>query len=268
MHCNENELVGYQGDDLSKQTIFYRGSWWFVKRKPNNGKNEKIRDILAFELGKEWTNVAETIPLNEELEELITKKEIFENFDDNNTWLVRLGQHYPKGDIKIKNLDQAVATELVYSLWIRRRDSHSYNRAYSYELPIFFDHQIAFLGNNEPEMADIDRFFHNPSPGYPGAWRIKEKQFELTTESVRQYEKNIKHPFSVHFVNNIRRCESFIFKAVDYIKKLKIEPMHKEIFDAGFTGDEIEKVYEYLKMNKSNIESETNKMLEVIRKPF
>lgn len=264
MQCNDNEIVSYKGDIIySNHLIFHKGTCWFIKQKK---REEKIRDILAYELGKEWTNVAEVTPLNKDTEGLITKKEIFENFDENNTWLVRLGQNYPKGDIKIKNLDQAVATELVYSLWIRRRDSHSYNRAYSYELPIFFDHQIAFLG--EPEMEDIDKFFHNPSPGYPGAWRIKEKHFELTTESVRYYEKNINYPFSVHFVNNIRKCESFISKAVDYIKKLKIESIHNEIIDSGFNGDEIEKVYEFLKKNKSNIESETNKLLEVIRRPF
>ena len=45
------------------------------------------------------------------------------------TWLIRLAQDCSIKDLPIKDLTRAIAGELVFSLWIRRRDAHFSNRA-------------------------------------------------------------------------------------------------------------------------------------------
>lgn len=259
------ELEGYFGDDFSKKIISHKGYNWYVKQK---NESEKKIDLLAYYLGKNWTNIAEVIELDKEAKTIITNNNIFTHFDNTNTWLVKIGQSYPTNQICIKNIDKAVATELIFSLWTRRRDTHSYNRVYSdkFNVPIFFDHQTAFLG--EQDLQDIKVFFdpNQNGAGYASTWRIRTKDNQLlTTKYVRDYEKKSEYPLTIHFVNDIQNTLYYIRETVDLILSNNFENTDI-IKKAGFKNNEADEILSFIKKNKNELLEDSIRMMEIITK--
>ena len=85
-------------------------------------------------------------------------------------------------ELPYQTLEDAVAAELVYSLWARRRDTHVDNRAYVDGIPIYFDHEICFLA--EPHFVHATAFFEALNDyGHAGFWRVKQVDRLVTTES-------------------------------------------------------------------------------------
>ncbi|MBL4754215.1 MAG: hypothetical protein JKY52_11570 [Flavobacteriales bacterium] len=253
------ELKGYHDDgkDLTRQFIDYDGNYWFVK---NKDEQERKRDYLAYLFGKDWTNIAEVRLPNDAIVEAINEQGALSDVDENRIWLVRMGQCYTKDDFNVINLDQAVATELVFSLWIRRRDTHSYNRVYKDGLPIFIDHRTGFKLSED--WSDIDRFFDlaEVGAGFANAWRVRERgDQELTTDFVRRYEKSLYPHLTIHFVNDIKRCERYIDKAVNYIINNSWD-IRDIIKKADFTDDQQDVIYDYLILNRNNLGEHIKKM--------
>lgn len=95
--------------------------------------------------------------------------------------LVRLAENYALADLPIGDLDEAVAAEMAFSLWIRRRDTHAYNRAYVDGIPMFFDHGSAFA-----VARDLEHFLREgPDTGFVPAWRVEAWAYEPTTLGTR-----------------------------------------------------------------------------------
>ena len=262
MSCNNKELRGYYGEDFSRFQIEYDNACWYVKCK---NEVEKRRDLLAYYLGKDWTNVAEVRELDSDIISCIEEIEMFPNpVDRKKTWIVKINQTNENDQICITNLDEAVAAELVFSLWIRRRDTHSYNRNYVDGIPFFFDHQTAFLG--EEYLENINEFF-NPSrnwAGYASVWRICSKNgLELTTNSVREYERKKKPPYSIHFVNDIAKTLKYIDAKAEYINKNDFK-ISENISMAGFDENENRKISDFLFININRIKKEIVAMKEII----
>lgn len=148
LSASSTELVDWWGrrvDEGGKKILRFKEKHWFVKCKPN--PEEQKRDHLAYILGRGWTNIAEVLPLSEgEFDNLHRVDVVLPKWATmNNTNLVRLVGDYTIDQLPHTDIDRAVASELVYSLWIRRRDTHAANRAYINCVPVFFDHQTAFL---------------------------------------------------------------------------------------------------------------------------
>jgi hypothetical protein len=65
-----------------------------------------------------------------------------------------------------------IAGELVFSLWVRRRDAHPWNRAYVGGVPGFFDHHTAF--GAEADNVSLDGFFREgDNAGFTSRWRAR-----------------------------------------------------------------------------------------------
>jgi hypothetical protein len=117
-------------------------------------KPEGGREVLATLLGGTRLNIAEARPWG--------------RTGDGARAAVRLAENYRLGDLLISDLDEAVASEMVFSAWTRRRDSHAFNRAYVRGVPIFFDNGVAF----DPTQSLEDFMQTGPDFGYVPSWRV------------------------------------------------------------------------------------------------
>lgn len=236
------------------------GKLWRVKHKPGSVDDEK-RDLLGYLLGCKFANVAEVkllTPQEHEQIKILTDKD--KNSLPTNTFLVRLAGTYSPEELLCKTLDEAVATELVYSTWIRRRDTHVLNRAYVGGIPVFFDFQTAFLG--EKELADIKIFFSEPPADYgrASAWRVRESSDIITTSQARAGDNR------VHCVRDLPAFKKQIDFAVIKLRDNLKEGWEDFISQAGFNSHQKDEIVNFLKRNLESLEEDLKLMQEIIFK--
>jgi hypothetical protein len=163
-------LKDWFGRDCVRNLISAGDQVWFLKSK---SKAEKKRDLLASHLAAGWLNVAEARDLTADEFRALQHLELLpaSPLNAEGTYLVRFALDYDVKALAIRNPDVALAHELVFSLWVRRRDAHAFNRVYKDGVPIFFDFGTAFLG--ERRLVDLKKFFRRgPDPGWAGWWRL------------------------------------------------------------------------------------------------
>jgi len=181
-------LVDWFNQRYPRRLIQFRGNVWFVKCKT---VQEYRRDRLAALLGKGLVNIATVEPLKtDQFSRLLSLHvDLPAHTTSSNTYFVKFGPDLDDDDLPIKDPDKALAHELLFSLWIRRRDAHSFNRVYRGGVPVFFDSGTAFLG--EPNLMDLNQFFRpGPDPGYAGLWRVCEgNHSDLETLKLRARER-------------------------------------------------------------------------------
>lgn len=229
---------------------------WVVKHKPGSIDEEK-RDFLAYLLGRNFANVAEVKLLNpEDHQQIKVLANKGENSFPSNTFLVRLGGSYSLEELPCKTLEQAVATELVYSTWIRRRDTHTRNKVYLDGIPIFFDHQTAFLGDHG--LENIDFFFSSTGEGHAGSWRVKKTSGVITTRNARQ--QNVDH----HHVHDIEVFKEQLKIAKSLFKQSLQEGWEDLISQAGFTDPKRSEIVNFLKRNLETIDNDLKTMEGII----
>lgn len=238
------------------------GRLWVVKHKPGSVDEEK-RDLLGYLLGYRFANVAEVkllAPQEHEQIKALTNKN--ENSLLTNTFLVRLAGAYSPEELPCKTPEEAVATELVYSTWIRRRDTHVHNRAYTYigGIPIFFDFQTAFLG--EKELADIKIFFSEPPVDYgrASAWRVRESPNIITTSQARAGDNR------VHYVRDLSVFKKQIDFTVIKLRDNSKENWKDSISQVGFNSHLKDEIVNFLKRNLESLEGDLKLMQEIIFK--
>lgn len=204
--CTLDESRKY-APEVRGNVVFNGNKYWIVKNVGISTGEERI-EFLAFNLGYKIANIAEVKLLNDEEMKKI-RGLIDEDFSGKVSYLIRLGGSYSLNDLPIKDLEEAVAMELVFSLWTMRRDAHARNREYVEDrIPIFFDHGTSFL--REPTLLDIEKFFKHSGEGHAGSWRVIERSGRsITTAQAR--EKNV----DFHYVNSISK----FIQALDYLKK-------------------------------------------------
>lgn len=249
------ELVG------SQHIIINDGSkFWIVKQ--SDGLK---RELLGYLLGKHIANVAEIKRLDAEEHsqiKLLTGKDDISTLE--NTFLVRLAGSYLKDELLHKTQEEAVAAELVFSTWIRRRDAHVDNRVYIEGIPIFYDHGVAFL--REPDRAHITIFFKaNNDYGHASFWRVKEVAGMMTTKQARAVDKSVKGAY--HYVNDMESFKKRVKVMEKYLRD-SLPPYWKNyVYEAGFQGSEAEIIYSFLNDNLRNLANDLENMEEVIFKP-
>lgn len=249
------ELVG-----MGHVIVTDEEKFWVVKHMPGLVDIEK-RELLGYLLGKNLTNVAEVKLLDqEEHQEVKTLSGKGEDSLPTNTFLVRLGGSYSLEELPCKTLEQAVARELVYSVWIRRRDTHADNRVYVHGIPIFFDHHVAFLG--EPEQLYIATFF-NPQPasyGHAGAWRVKQRQDKITTLEARTGNK------AYHYINDLNEFNAQVSIAVSELSKSPPDSWEDLITQTGFTDTKRDEIADFLRGTLRTLGDDINIMQQIIFK--
>lgn len=249
------ELVGQAHVIISDEEKF-----WVVKHKPGSVDEEK-RDLLGYLLGCKFANVAEVKFLNDEDHKQIR---VLAGKDDtslpSNTFLVRLAGSYSLDELPCKTLEQAVATELVYSTWIRRRDAHVDNRVYVRGIPTFFDYQTAFLG--EPGLADITAFFGQPTNyGDAGAWRVKTLDSNLTLLT-RGVNKTFTGGY--HYVHDLDSFKKEIAILKTSFANNLANDWKNSIAQVGFDSPKKEEILGFLEKNLSTLQDDIDRMQQIL----
>lgn len=254
--CTLEEVRKY-APEVRGNVVFNGNKYWIVKNVGISTGEERI-EFLAFNLGHKIANIAEVKLLSDE-EMKQVRGLIDEDFSDKVSYLIRLGGSYTLDDLPIKELEEAVAMELIFSLWIMRRDTHARNREYvKNRIPIFFDHGTSFL--REPTLLNIENFFQRSGEGHAGSWRVVEKSDRsITTAQAR--EKNV----DFHYVNSLSKFE----QAVDYLKKEfrnKVPSNWQQtVLSSNLTHySPVEKIMEALESNLNTIDKRIERMNTVI----
>lgn len=236
---------------------------WIVKQKIGPSDPEK-RDLLGYLLGRQFANVAEVKLLDQQEHEqikILTNKE--ENSTSNNTFLIRLCGTYSIDELPRKTLEEAVAAELIYSIWIRRRDTHVDNRVYIKGIPIFYDHEVAFL--HELDMANSANFFTIPGGyGHPHMWRVKEIQETITTVKARSVNRQTNG--ADHYVMSIEEFKRQLdIMETKLVENLTINGNWKDIiYTVGFTKAQADDIYSFLQNNLNNLDQDIKIMEGII----
>lgn len=264
-----DEINKYAQDLIGKNYHFIanENKLWILKPLDRNviGFTEARLDLLAYKLGNKFTNVAEVKFLSKNEYEDIKK---LCGLDDRNTientYLIRLAESYLLTDLPCSTLEEAVASELVFSTWIRRRDAHSGNRSYVNGIPVFYDHHVAIFGE---ENTDADTFFSNTSSfGHAGYWRVKQTSENLTTNYVRSKAIHDSSTWSYNFIHDFDEFNNQLDIKTKNLPLILGEDWKQTILEAGFSESEAEKKNINLKQNMQNIVTDIEIMKRTIFK--
>src|SRR5438067_1264101 len=135
-----SDLRQFSGKSIVDALVEWDERVWYAKEC----HGAPWREVFAWRLGQRWLNVAEVMYPDNVRDAIWRDGRPFEEHGNSGLVFVRLGQDYKSEELPIQDLDSAIAGELVFSTWIRRRDAHAWNRTYVSGVPIFFDHHIAF----------------------------------------------------------------------------------------------------------------------------
>ena len=207
-------LSNYVDDvEVGHRVVAFEGHLWYVK--PVADLRVLGRELLAATLGAGVLNVVETRRVSGSTELICW---------DGSRWspesqyelIARLVDSYALSDLSIADVDRAVAFELVFSLWIRRRDTHAGNRAYVGGIPMFFDHGVAFDG--EPGYQAIERFLDpTEDAGHAGRWRMRllAPGQAINLPNLREDQRDTQ--LATHYVRDVERAHAAMNDAVDWI---------------------------------------------------
>lgn len=261
-----SELVDWWGRRLDlngNRIVRYSGKHWFVKCKLD--PEEKKRDYLAYLLGKDWTNVAEVCTLHEsEFNDLHHAGIVLPKWASMaNTFLVRLGQDYTIDQLPNTDIDSAVAKELVFSLWIRRRDTHAANRTYISRIPVFFDHQTSFLG--EPLLSHLDVFFQpGHDAGYANRWRVEKASPETSISTVEMRKIGKVRDMAIHFVQKLSRFNKSIQDAAEWVQSQSREEWFQAALESGYSELKASQITTFLDKNRIELDIAIERLQAVI----
>lgn len=244
--------------NLSSKVIIQDNKFWYVKLTP-----DIQRPYLGYLLGRNFCNIAETKLLtDEEIAELKTLLTLPIDAGKNNLILIRIGRTHQINELPCQTLEKAVANELVYSIWIRRRDTHALNREYLPEgIPVFYDFHVAFLW--QLDWIHSTLFFrYNPDYGHPPSWRLKEINEQMTTEKARNVITQ--SSLAWHYVNDINKFIEELSNAEDNITKITSTDIHSIIAKVGFDSYFTDMIEDFLKRNLITLNSDIEEMKRII----
>lgn len=257
---NEEKATISAGLINSTFRIVSNGSNNWVLKHNNNPDGEK-RDLLGYLLAKDFANVVEIKLLSvAELQDINQFALTQEVFTINNTFLVRLADNYSPGELNCKSLEEAVAMELVYSVWIRRRDAHVDNRVYVSGIPVFYDYHVAFLG--EPDLADINVFFSQLSDyGRAGRWRVRLLR-DFLTQLTRGINKNQLGAY--HYVTDLNSFYDKVENSKTVLREKVRNQIDSIVSSVQFSQNIETQIIAFLKKNLETLDSDVSRMLEVV----
>jgi hypothetical protein len=210
-----SDLRYFNGTPIEDALVTWNGHLWYGK----TCHGEPWREVFAWRLGEGWLNIAEVAYPDRVQDAYWKDGRPFTSNDDPGLVLVRIAQDYKAEELTIPDLDRAIAGELVFSMWIRRRDAHPWNRGYVSGLPIFFDHHIAF--GAEAANLQISSFFRTGDDGgYAGRWRVRALPFSEvpTTAGEREFSGG---KMAIHRVRDLPRLDSVLAESVARVRTFR-----------------------------------------------
>jgi hypothetical protein len=260
------DLVDFWGKSVKwrdKRILGFNGKYWFVKFKSN--PEEQKCDYLAYILGRNWVNIAEVRPLSKSDFKALSLIGIVTPAwaSKANTFLVRMGQDYTLDQLPNPDVDVAVARELVFSLWIRRRDTHAANRVYVSQTPVFFDSQTGLLG--EPHLIDLDVFFQpGMDAGYASQWRVEkaDRTTAFATAEMRQVGRT--QDIALHVVQDIERFNNALQSSVTHVQNQSSEEWFQAARIAGYSVKRAREITAFLEKSRSELNVGVERMKNLI----
>jgi hypothetical protein len=220
------ELVNFQGDSAVQHIVRWRHALWFCEPR------EPWRELLAWRLASGWLNIAEVVQPQEVTDGTTPTGEPHGSFSKP---LIRLGQTYEVGELIVKDNDAAIAGELAFCLWVRRRDPHAWNRVYVGGVPVFFDQHVAF------NTRSLDEFFEPGGDGsHPSRWRVRTfptADFVPTTQGERDAARPIASEIGLHRVHNQDDFQRGFDDALTHIAGLEPGWVTEQVSESGAPSD-------------------------------
>lgn len=235
-----DELRNWRGEVA--RVVDVDGERWVVK----SGR----RELLGYELGKGHVNVAEV--------------RLASSVDDGPgaEVLVRLADSYTVDDLPLRDLDEAVAGELIYSLWFRRRDTHAFNRAYVDGVPLFFDHGTAF-----DATQSLDAFLRDGSDnGYVPTWRIEVPDARPTTMGMRQRNQSTR--LAVHAIENADRFFELLHVWVDRARRRSASEVRNAVREAGIGRRDARGITTMLRRTQHELPDALSRVMRYLETPM
>lgn len=231
-------------------------NYWYVKNKPGS-KNEEKRDYLAYLIGKDFANIPEVKLLDNCDIEKIKELKILENANNENTFLVKCCNTYSVSKLPCSDIDSSVARELLYSLWIGRRDADLKNRIYLNNVThMFFDFQTAFRG--ECTLLNMNNILSHKQIK---SWSIKILKNHKCLETERT-----KYDNKSECINFISSMDEFM-NQVDIVKNILISKnnnLESDICKAGFSKEDSDKIKFFLNNNMKEIDNAVEFLKKII----
>jgi hypothetical protein len=177
---------GWQGRTHSVITAF--GTTWVLKQQ---SAADRRRELTVSRLGRGLVNVAETRGVSWWEHAFLRRRGLVDPAAPRDALLLsRMATTYRSFQLPAKTSDAAIGGELCFSLWVRRRDPHVWNRDFTAsELPVFFDLHASL--DFEPTLRDLDEFFDVNLHGYGGAWRVRADSHPPATASEARMTREI-----------------------------------------------------------------------------
>ena len=249
--------------DVSHRIVKFDGKLWYVK--PLDDQRVVGRELLAPLLGADVVNVAATRRVSDHSQLLCIdgSSRIPERPYE---VMCRLAQDYRREELPITDLDLAVAYELVFSLWIRRRDTHAGNRDFVGGVPIFFDHGVAFDG--EEGYEDVGRFFDpTEDAGHAGRWRLRTLPpgARLDVRALREEQRETQ--LAIHYVYDVERARSALADAAGRIESITDQQISSAIDGAGLAHDHAAHVARLLLTTRSTLRPDIDRLQQVLALP-
>lgn len=243
---------------ILKSIIQHKNVHWYIKTKDKEKKYKEIlASIIARQLRLNTVNIIEINEADFNSIKSIDGVKLENGADSENTYLIRLVQSYNEEDIPIKNLDEAMASELVFSLWIRKRDTHADNKVFINNIPVFFDFNVAF------GKKDVNKFFENGKMkngkyknwGYAGCWCI------ITKKTLEEIKNAKDEKICYHLIKNI---DNFQEQLDRYCKKIKQCDI-KEIFNKIRNIDNQSKIEQFLVETQMTISEDCEVLKNILK---
>jgi hypothetical protein len=224
--CQFQEAGG--NPHIASRLRHFDGKIWYVK-------GPSPLDHLGYLLARGRLNVCETAFASED------------SGLDPATALVRPGQTYSLSELPIQDLDEAVASELVFSLWIRRRDTHAFNRVYVDGIPVFFDFNAAF--DAEVINADPDGFFRAGNLGFVQSWRVVPAE-ELVRDTDQVRHLGNARSLALHVIHDTEVLYDHLDAWVAAIREMKDETIVRALEEARISQERCSRIRELLRRSQ------------------
>ncbi len=242
-------------DGSQLPVVLFRGLPWAVK---SMDPVELQREVFVHALGRGLVNVAELRVLRGgQVSRLRSLGVAAAGSVPANTVLSRLAHTYSLGELPQRTLNESAAGELVFSLWLRRRDADVWNRTYiDAGVPVFYDLSVSL--DYERTQRSVERFFGRDKFGYAGSWRVGVRPPEaLNTARLRDDGDH------TVFVDDIDGFVQAAREMRERIASTRFE-IRRHLKQAGYSPVHVDEVEEFLRGTLASLEADTERMLEVV----